>query len=76
MKILVTGGCGFIGSNFIKHMLDKYPTYKIFNIDKLENINKITIDFYNFTNIFQNINFFYNSYLNISNLRRRDCMII
>ena len=35
MKILVTGGCGFIGSNFIKHMLDKYPTYKIFNIDKL-----------------------------------------
>ena len=34
MNILVTGGCGFIGSNFIKHMLDKYD-YKIWNIDKL-----------------------------------------
>ena len=35
MKILVTGGCGFIGSNFIKHMLKKYPVYKIVNLDKL-----------------------------------------
>jgi len=35
MKILVTGGCGFIGSNFIKHMLHKYPSYQITNIDKL-----------------------------------------
>tara|TARA_R110002020_G_scaffold203397_2_gene407052 strand:+ start:705 stop:1637 length:933 start_codon:yes stop_codon:yes gene_type:complete len=34
MNILVTGGCGFIGSNFIKHMLDTYD-YKITNIDKL-----------------------------------------
>jgi dTDP-glucose 4,6-dehydratase len=34
MRILVTGGCGFIGSNFIKHMLDKYD-YEIWNIDKL-----------------------------------------
>ena len=35
MKILVTGGCGFIGSNFIRHILKKYPAYKIINIDKL-----------------------------------------
>ena len=35
MKILVTGGCGFIGSNFIKHMLDKYENYQITNIDAL-----------------------------------------
>ena len=34
MNILVTGGAGFIGSNFIKHMLDKYD-YKIVNFDKL-----------------------------------------
>ena len=34
MNILVTGGCGFIGSNFIKHMLNKYD-YKITNLDKL-----------------------------------------
>lgn len=34
-KILVTGGAGFIGSNFIKYMLDKYPEYKIINLDLL-----------------------------------------
>jgi len=35
MKILVTGGAGFIGSNFIRYMLNKYPDYKIVNLDKL-----------------------------------------
>jgi dTDP-glucose 4,6-dehydratase len=35
MKILVTGGCGFIGSNFICHMLSEYPTYDLINLDKL-----------------------------------------
>lgn len=35
MKLLVTGGAGFIGSNFIRYMLKKYPTYKIVNIDYL-----------------------------------------
>lgn len=35
MKILVTGGAGFIGSNFILYMLDKYPNYKIVNLDAL-----------------------------------------
>ena len=35
MKLLVTGGCGFIGSNFIRLMLKKYPAYKIVNLDKL-----------------------------------------
>lgn len=33
--IFVTGGCGFIGSNFIRYMLDKYPNYSIRNFDKL-----------------------------------------
>ena len=33
--ILVTGGAGFIGSNFIKYMLGKYPDYKIINLDCL-----------------------------------------
>jgi len=32
-KILVTGGLGFIGSNFIRHILDKYPDYRIINLD-------------------------------------------
>lgn len=35
MKLLVTGGAGFIGSNFIHHILEKYPDYKITNLDKL-----------------------------------------
>lgn len=32
--ILVTGGCGFIGSNFVRHMISKYQ-YNIINMDKL-----------------------------------------
>ena len=35
MKIVVTGGAGFRGSNFIYYMLDKYKDYKIICIDKL-----------------------------------------
>ena len=35
MTILVTGGAGFIGSNFIFYMLDKYPDYRIICLDKL-----------------------------------------
>ena len=35
MKILVTGGAGFIGSNFIRHILLKYLNYHIVNLDKL-----------------------------------------
>ena len=35
MKILVTGGAGFIGSNFVLYMLKKYPSYEILNIDAL-----------------------------------------
>ena len=35
MKLLVTGGAGFIGSNFILYLLEKYPGYYIINYDKL-----------------------------------------
>ena len=35
MNILVTGGCGFIGSNFINYILNKDESIKIFNIDCL-----------------------------------------
>lgn len=47
MKILVTGGAGFIGSNFIHYMLNKYPEYEIICLDALtyagnyENFNSI-----------------------------------
>lgn len=35
MRLLVCGGAGFIGSNFIHHMLEKHPDYFIVNYDKL-----------------------------------------
>ena len=35
MKLLVTGGAGFIGSNFIRHMLNKDKQVRIINLDKL-----------------------------------------
>ena len=35
MTIIVTGGAGFIGSNFVFHMLGKYPDYRIICLDKL-----------------------------------------
>lgn len=44
MKILVTGGLGFIGSNFILHVLNKYPDFKIMNIDaELSGSNKMNL---------------------------------
>jgi dTDP-glucose 4,6-dehydratase len=33
--VLITGGMGFIGSNFVRYMLDTHPEYKIINLDKL-----------------------------------------
>ncbi len=33
--ILITGGAGFIGSNFVPYFCEKYPEYKIINLDKL-----------------------------------------
>lgn len=47
MKLLVTGGAGFIGSCFVRHILNKYPEYKVINIDALtyagnvENLNDV-----------------------------------
>lgn len=34
-NLLITGGAGFIGSNFILYLHDKYPDYRIINLDKL-----------------------------------------
>jgi len=35
MRLLVTGGAGFIGSNFVCHFLDKHPAGSVLNLDKL-----------------------------------------
>jgi len=43
--ILITGGAGFIGSNFIRYLIQKYPNFKIINFDKLTyagNLNNLT----------------------------------
>ena len=41
MTIIVTGGAGFIGSNFVFHMLEKYPDYRIVCVDKLTYAGKL-----------------------------------
>lgn len=35
MRLLVTGGAGFIGNCFIRHILKKHPDYKVYNLDAL-----------------------------------------
>ncbi len=50
MRLLVTGGCGFIGSNFIRHLLIRYKDIRIVNLDKLtycgnpENLSDVADD--------------------------------
>lgn len=34
MRLLVTGGLGFIGSNFVRHVLNQYPSYSVLSLDK------------------------------------------
>lgn len=41
-KIVVTGGAGFIGGNFVQYMVDKYPDYHIFNLDLLTYAGDLT----------------------------------
>jgi dTDP-glucose 4,6-dehydratase len=50
MRLLVTGGAGFIGSNFVHHILNTYPEYRIVTLDaltyagNLENLKKFEDD--------------------------------
>ncbi len=42
MKILVTGGAGFMGSNFIKYILKNHPDWQVVNLDKLTYAGNLT----------------------------------
>ena len=42
MKILITGGAGFGASNFIRYILNKYPDYKVINLDSLTYAGNLT----------------------------------
>lgn len=42
IKILVTGGAGFIGGNFVQYMVKKYPQYDIYNLDLLTYAGDLT----------------------------------
>lgn len=50
MKLLVTGGAGFIGSNFVHHILETYPEYEVITLDvltyagNLESLKKLEHD--------------------------------
>ena len=35
LNVLITGGCGFIGSNFLNYMVTKYPNINFYNLDCL-----------------------------------------
>ncbi|GAB0167068.1 dTDP-glucose 4,6-dehydratase [Lysinibacillus sp. CTST325] len=41
-KILITGGAGFIGGNFVQYMVKKYPEYAIYNVDVLTYAGDLT----------------------------------
>lgn len=49
-RVLVTGGCGFIGSNFVRYLLATYPGLSVVNVDKLtyagnpENLQDVEAD--------------------------------
>ncbi|MEM3715004.1 MAG: GDP-mannose 4,6-dehydratase, partial [Nitrososphaeria archaeon] len=44
MRLIVTGGCGFIGSNFVRHVLNTYRNVEVVNVDNLSygsNLNNL-----------------------------------
>lgn len=76
MKILVTGGAGFIGSNFIIYILKKYPSYEIVNLDaltyagNLKNLKEVERN--------KNYRFLHGNILNKSDIEKsaRECDVI
>ena len=46
-SILITGGAGFIGANFVPYFAEKYPDYHVINLDKLTLLSgkKLEVEF-------------------------------
>ena len=62
-KILITGGCGFIGSSYIKNLLENYHGYEIMNLDIMSYAtSKKTLD------LFKQYKNFEHSYTDISDI--------
>jgi len=76
-KVIVTGGCGFIGSNFLQHMVKKYSQYDFINIDKLTySGNKENLkDIENFPN-YQFIQEDICNYSSMSNIITKDSIVV
>ncbi len=79
--ILVTGGAGFIGSNFVHHIFKKYPDYRILVLDLLTyagSVDNLPIDFHS-ANSSGRIEFWYGDVQNASlvdNLVRRSNVVV
>ena len=54
-NILISGGCGFIGCNLVRHLVIKYPEYNIYNIDNLTYAGKVS----NLTDVEKKPNYFF-----------------
>ena len=73
MKILITGGAGFIGCNFVRYMLEKYPEDEIIVLDKLTYAGRLE----NLQDIMDKITFVRGDICNKGDAKKiKDCKVI